>query len=379
MPVEIDIYVGKLDFEKILSRGGKLETGVKYSNVRSDNDLQFEHFVDNNWQEYAGRPNHFVYTEQIAAAYGDYSRAFGRWSMKVGLRSEYTISDGNSVTLQKRVKRDYLDWFPSANLSYTWNENNILSLSYARKVARPNYRYLNPFEYYIDKFTYMKGNPYVRPQYTNGLTLNYTLYKMFNFTLGTDITTDAMVESLGQDSVTGQAWVTRENLAETVTSYLNINAPLRIGKLWTMNNNLTTVYMHFKGPIAGEYADLGSTFFQGRSTNNFKLNKAFSAEVSVHYNSAFLYNVYKIHARWGTDIGLNYNFQEGRSSLKLAGTDIFRTQQNNVSTNFGQFNSIIRQYNDNQTIRLTYTYKFGNLKQQSRKRDTDSEEASRAR
>lgn len=379
MPVEIDIYVGKLDFEKILSRGGKLETGVKYSNVRSDNDLQFEHFVDNNWQEYAGRPNHFVYTEQIAAAYGDFSRAFGRWSMKVGLRSEYTISDGNSVTLQKRVKRDYLDWFPSANLSYTWNENNILSLSYARKVARPNYRYLNPFEYYIDKFTYMKGNPYVRPQYTNGLTLNYTLYKMFNFTLGTDITTDAMVESLGQDSVTGQAWVTRENLAETVTSYLNINAPLRIGKLWTMNNNLTTVYMHFKGPIAGEYADLGSTFFQGRSTNNFKLNKAFSAEVSVHYNSAFLYNVYKIHARWGTDIGLNYNFQEGRSSLKLAGTDIFRTQQNNVSTNFGQFNSIIRQYNDNQTIRLTYTYKFGNLKQQSRKRDTDSEEASRAR
>src|SRR5690606_31246629 len=87
----------------------------------------------------------------------------------------------------------------------------------------------------------------------------------------------------------------------TVTSYLNINAPLRIGKLWTMNNNLTTVYMHFKGPIAGEYADLGSTFFQARSTNNFKLNKAFSAEVSVHYNSALLYNFYKIHATYRCD------------------------------------------------------------------------------
>lgn len=379
MPVDIDIYVAKLDFEKIWRKGGKLETGLKYSNVRSDNDLQFEHFVDNQWQDYAGRPNHFVYTEQIAAAYADYSREFGQWSMKMGLRTEYTVSDGNSITLEKRVKRDYLDWFPSANVSYTLNENNILSLSYARKIGRPNYRHLNPFEYYIDKFTFMRGNPYVNPQYTNGFTLNYTLYKMFNFTLGTDLTNDAMVESLGQDSVTGQAWITRENLANTVTSYLNINAPVRIGKFWTMNNNLTTIYMHFKGPIAGEYADLGSTFFQGRSTNNFKLNKAFSAELSVNYNSAFLYNVYKIHARWGTDVGVNYNFKNERSSLKLAGTDIFRTQQNNVSTNFGQFNSIIRQYNDNQTIRLTYTYKFGNLKQQIRKRDAESEEASRAR
>ncbi|TYR37576.1 outer membrane beta-barrel protein [Sphingobacterium phlebotomi] len=379
MPVDIDIYVAKMDFEKTLKKGGKLETGVKYSNVRSDNDLQFEHFVNEQWQDYAGRPNHFVYTEQIAAAYADFSRGFGQWSMKLGLRTEYTISDGNSITLERRVKRDYLDWFPSANVSYTLNENNIFALSYARKIARPNYRYLNPFEEYVDKFTSMRGNPYVNPQYTNGFTLNYTLYKMFNFTLGTDLTNDAMVESLGQDSVTGQAWITRENLANTVTSYLNINAPVRIGKFWTMNNNLTTIYMHFKGPVAGEYADLGSTFFQGRSTNNFKLNKAFSAELSVNYNSSFLYNVYKIHARWGTDIGINYNFKDERSALKLAGTDIFRTQQNNVSTDFGQFNSMIRQYNDNQTIRLTYTYKFGNLKQQIRKRDAESEEASRAR
>lgn len=379
MPVDIDIYVAKMDFEKALKQGAKLEAGLKYSNVRSDNDLQFEHLAEGHWLDYEGRSNHFVYTEQIASAYVDYSRVFGPWSVKAGVRTEYTVSDGNSITLEKRVKRDYLDWFPSANVSYTLNENNMLSLGYARKIARPNYRYLNPFEEYVDKFTSTRGNPYVNPEYTNGITLNYTLYRMFNFTLGTDITNDAMVESLGQDSESGKAWITRENLAKTVTSYLNINAPARIGGFWTMNNNLTGIYMHFKGPIAGEYANLGSAFFQGRSTNNFRLNKAFSAELSVNYTSSFLYNVYKIHGRWGTDIGVNYNFKDERSSLKLAGTDIFRTQNNNVSTDFGQFNSMIRQYNDSQAIRLTYTYKFGNLKQQFKKQDTESEEASRAR
>ncbi|MGO3108637.1 MAG: TonB-dependent receptor domain-containing protein [Sphingobacterium sp.] len=376
-PVDIDILVGKIDFVKGIGRG-KLETGVKYSHVKSDNDLQFERYVDGQWEEYTGRPNHFVYTEDIAAAYADYSQQFGKISMKLGVRGEYTFSDGNSITLSKRVKRDYFDLFPSVNFGYNLEENHVFSLGYARKVQRPNYRSLNPFTYYIDKFTYSLGNPYLNPQYTDGFTLNYTLYKRFNITLGTDITHDAIVESLGQDDQTGESWVTTDNLAKNVTTYLNVNAPIQIGSYWTMNNNISGIYMHFKGPIAGEYADLGSAFFQGRSTNNFKIYKGLSAELSANYTSDFLYNVYKIHARWGVDIGASYNFDDKRSSLKLAMTDVFHTQKNNVSSDFGEFDVNFWQYNDNQSVRLTFTYKFGNLKQQNKPKSTQSEEKSRA-
>lgn len=377
MPVKIDIYVAKLDYERMLGKG-KLELGAKYSQVRSDNNLLFDHLVNDQWQAYEGRSNHFVYKEQISAGYADYSTSFGKMSMKLGVRGEYTISDGNSLTLNNQVKRDYFNLFPSASLGYTFNENNILSLNYARKVSRPNYSHLNPFEYFIDKFTSQRGNPYLNAQYTDGITLNYTLQKMFNISLGTDITNDAMVESLGQDEATGKAWVVRENLGKTLTSYINLNAPFRIGKVWSMNNNLTGIYMHFKGPMSGSQLDVGSFFFQGRSTHNFRFSKAFSSELSVNYNSPFMYNVYKIHTRWGTDIGVNYNFKDQRSALKLAGTDIFRTQKNNLSTDYANFNSSIYQYHDSQSIRLTYTYKFGNLKQQVRRKSTDSDEKSRA-
>lgn len=377
LPIKIDIFAAKVDYTRMLGLG-KLEAGAKYSRVKSDNNMQFTQFVEGAWQEYEGRSNHFLYTEQIAAAYADYSRAFGKLSMKLGLRGEYTFSDGNSLTLGKRIKKDYPDLFPSANIGYTINENNVVSLSYARKVSRPNYRYLNPFEYYIDKFTSQRGNPDIKPQYTDGFTLNYTLYKMFNLTLGSDITKDAVVESLGQDAETGKAWITRDNLGKTVTAYFNVNAPAQIGKIWTMNNNLTTIYMHFNGPIAGSHVNVGSTFFQGRSTNNFRISKAWSAEASVNYNSPFLYNVYKIHARWDAEIGTSYNFKDKRSSLKLAMTDVFRTRHNNVSTDFAEFNSMIRQYHDNQSVRLTFTYKFGNLKQQLRRISTDSDEKARA-
>src|SRR5690606_23838351 len=193
MPVDIDIYVSKLDYVKPFKKG-KLEAGLKYSNVKSDNDLGFERFVGGQWEDYEGRPNHFVYTEQVSAGYVDYSTEFGKWTAKAGVRAEYTISDGHSITKDSRVKRDYLDFFPSANLGYNISPNHILTLSYARKISRPNYRFLNPFRYYIDKLTFQEGNPYVNPQYTHGFSLNYTLMQMFNFTLGTDITNDAMVD-----------------------------------------------------------------------------------------------------------------------------------------------------------------------------------------
>lgn len=377
MPVDIDIYVAKLDYVKQF-KNGRLESGLKYSNVNSDNNLDFDRFIDNSWQEYEKRSNHFVYNEQIAAAYADYSREMGKWSLKAGLRAEYTISDGHSITQDNRVKRDYLDFFPSANVSYNASENHVFNLAYSRKITRPNYRYLNPFRYYIDKLTFQEGNPYVKPQYTHGFTLNYTLMQMFNFTLGADITNDAMVESMGQDSVTNETWITRDNLAKNTSGYLNINAPYRIGEFWTMNNNVTGIYMHFKGPIAGSFANVGSFFVQANSMHTLKITPQLAAEINLNANTPFVYNVYKIHGRWNMDAGVNYNFKDKRSSLKLAMTDVFRSNKNNVSTNFHVFNSDIRQYYDSQSVRLTYTFKFGNLKQQIRKRDPNNEESERA-
>ena len=334
--VDIRIFAAKMDYVQPLWKGN-IETGLKYSSVESENAINFEQFLSGVWQNNPQRTNTFDYSEQIMAGYFDYSTTVKRFGIKLGLRAEYTLSDGVSATESKQVKRDYFDLFPSASLSYNMHENHVFALGYSRKISRPNYRFLNPFEYYIDKRTSQRGNAYLNPQYTHGFTLNYSLFKMFNIALGYDLTLDAMVESIGQDTVLKTTWVTRENLGRQNTSYVNLTVPARIGSFWTMYNNLTGVYMHFEGPVAGYYVSQGSAFFQGNSTSTFKISKALSAEVAMRYNSAFLYNVYKINPRFNTDIGFNYGFKDERSSLKLAVTDIFHSNHNNLSTDFEDF------------------------------------------
>ncbi|MDR2273387.1 MAG: TonB-dependent receptor family protein [Sphingobacterium sp.] len=383
MPIGIDIYVAKFDYEHPLSKKSKLEMGAKYSNVKSDNDLLFEKLKKDSqqqdfWINDTTRTNHFIYKEQIAAAYLDFNTSIGKWALKAGVRGEYTFSDGNSLTRNKRVKRNYFELFPNANLTYSLNENHVLSLGYTRKVTRPNYRQLNPFDYYIDKLTFERGNPYLNPQFSNEFTLNYTLLQRYNVTLGVNDVKDAIVESMGQDSVKGETWVIRENLGRNLTSYLNLNIPVTVSKIWSMNNNITGIYFDFDGMIAGVPVNRKSFLLQATSMHNLKLGKSLAANVNLRYFSPFKYSVYDLEGRWDMEVGATKTFKDQRSSLKLAVSDLFNTGNQNLVTTFGQFDSKIRQRQDRRVVRLTYSYKFGNLKNNYRKKDTSNEEKDRA-
>ncbi len=383
MPIGIDIYVAKFDYEHPLSKNSKLEMGAKYSNVKSDNDLLFEKLKKDSqqqdfWINDTTRTNHFIYKEQIAAAYFDFNTSIGKWALKAGVRGEYTFSDGNSLTRNKRVKRNYFELFPNANLTYSLNENHVLSLGYTRKVTRPNYRQLNPFDYYIDKLTFERGNPYLNPQFSNEFTLNYTLLQRYNVTLGVNDVKDAIVESMGQDSVKGETWVIRENLGRNLTSYLNLNIPVTVSKIWSMNNNITGIYFDFDGMIAGVPVNRKSFLLQATSMHNLKLGKSLAANVNLRYFSPFKYSVYDLEGRWDMEVGATKTFKDQRSSLKLAVSDLFNTGNQNLVTTFGQFDSKIRQRQDRRVVRLTYSYKFGNLKNNYRKKDTSNEEKDRA-
>ena len=72
------------------------------------------------------KSNRFKYTENVNAAYVNYQQQLNaKWSIQTGLRLEQTNSEGKLTRADGKkqpddnVKRDYLNLFPSAAL--TWN------------------------------------------------------------------------------------------------------------------------------------------------------------------------------------------------------------------------------------------------------------------
>ena len=128
----------------------------------------------------------------VKALYGKLSttKLILKWSIQAGIRMEQTNSKGDLVRADgivqadNTVKRSYLDFFPSAAVTFNINPKHSLNLTYSRRIDRPTYQDLNPFENKLDELTYEKGNAFLQPQYTNTVELTHTFMGFINTTVG---------------------------------------------------------------------------------------------------------------------------------------------------------------------------------------------------
>lgn len=373
-PSSIQINTEQIDYTYPFNKTLKMETGLKSSYVKTDNDLQAQIQNAGVFVNDASRTNHFVYSENVNAAYVNLSKSYKGFSVQVGLRAENTNSTGNLITNNQVVDRSYTDLFPSAFVNQTINPKNEVSLSYSRRIDRPNYDNLNPFVYYLDQYTYSKGNPFLNPQYTNSFEFNYTYNKTINVGINYSHTTDVMTEIILSDNVKKATYQTNLNLNSQDAYGLNVNTPYTITKWFTGNVNVNTFYLGFKSDnLQGGNLNDGQVTVQFKTTETFQITKTFRAEVSSNYTSPLTFGIYKLEARYNIDGGLSKSFANKKANLKFSVSDIFNTNRNNLSANYQSTNFSIKQKNESRVGRLTFTYNFGNSKIKARQHQTGAE------
>ncbi|GAA4793025.1 outer membrane beta-barrel family protein [Olivibacter ginsenosidimutans] len=377
MPSEIHIQTVKADYTHPLTSKSKIEAGAKYSSVKSDNDMGFFDQINGHWEDNTQRSNHFIYTERVSAAYAIYSQTVHKTEIKAGLRLEHTYSDGNSVTLNQRNKRDYFSFFPNVSLNQQLSEKNNIGISYSRRINRPNYGNLNPFLYYVDPYSYQQGNPFLDPSYTNSYELNYTLLKKYTLTAGYQKTKDMVGEMMYQNDETNVAYVTNENIASEQVYFVNVNLPLAVGKVWSSNTNINAMHLGYKADLPTDPIDFGQFGLQANSNHTFAITPSFRLETTFQYQSPLRWSIYRIGSYWSLDMGVNKSFMDKKLQLKLAVSDIFNTRPNKVTTDYANLNIRVHNTWESRVARFTLTYNFGNQKLKVKQRDLDSDEKSR--
>ena len=98
-------------------------------------------------------------------------QAFGV-SWQGGLRGEWTSMRAVSRADGRMVERSYGQLFLS--LDRTIYKAMGLNLAYSRRIDRPSYQDLNPSIVYLDPYTSQRGNPFLKPQFTNDYKLVLT-------------------------------------------------------------------------------------------------------------------------------------------------------------------------------------------------------------
>jgi outer membrane receptor protein involved in Fe transport len=309
--------------------------------------------------------NSFIYTENVNAAYVNYNRTFNtKWSLQTGLRMEQTNSEGDlsradgQVQADNTVKRNYLNLFPSAAISYNINAKNTVGLTYSRRIDRPSYQDLNPFENKIDQLTYEKGNAFLRPQYADNVELSHTFLSKINTSISYSHTKDYAVTVT--DTTNGNAtYVQRQNIASQNIYGFNIGSPLPIAKWWNGYANIWYNYQIVKGEFNNININIKAPGYGAYMQNTFTLGKNYTAEISGWYNGKGLEQTWTTKAIGGVDVGLQKLFLQKKATVKLTVTDVFHTINFHANSSYGGTNLTINQTNENQTVRLNFSYRFG--------------------
>jgi iron complex outermembrane recepter protein len=359
----IKIYSIKTDLVKQFKKQqAKLEAGLKWNVIETDNDLAAKIWAGNGFKADTGRTNLFAYTETNYAAYASYSQKIKKWEYQLGIRAEQSVIKGSSIDLRNTrlnyPDTSYFNLFPSAFIRYTLNDKNNFGFSYGRRINRPTYQDLNPFEYIYDNYSRERGNPYLQPEFSHNFELSYSYRGALNIGLGYSHTNNSF-----QSISTQKGEITEQN-----RYYINLNLGLPITKWLNSYFNLTPFYKEFKGNIPAGSLNNTTWGMGWYSSHTFTLPKKWRAQLSSWGNVGTLDGIYRTAWLGSVDAGVGKQVWKEKLNLRLSVTDIFNTQRWKQEVDFGNVNFNYNRKWESRSIRLQVTWKFGktNYKQRDR-------------
>ncbi|HVW97461.1 MAG TPA: outer membrane beta-barrel family protein [Mucilaginibacter sp.] len=362
LPAQINIFAAKTDYSHPLANGIKLAAGLKSSLTRTDNIANYFYTANNVTTPDYGKTNHFLYREQINAAYINANKDFTRISVQAGLRFENTTSNGHQLGNAQKpdsvFKRNYNAIFPTFYLQYKLDSagKQQIAFNYGRRIDRPYYQDLDPFLSPIDKFTYYTGNPFLKPSYTQNMALSYT-WKNVNVEFSYSKSKDDVNETI--EIVDGIYYSRPGNLGKTINKGVSIDAAFDITQwfnfhLFAFAQNVHTISDFYTGELNTQ-----GTFYFIRPMTEFKLGKDWTAQLDGGYQSKITHGQFVVGARGKINTALSKKLSPS-TTIKLVVNDLFHT-----FTNSGDINNLAntradyRNVSDTRTAVLSLSYRFG--------------------
>lgn len=366
----VDVYSAKVDWQGLVLGMLMMEAGGKYALTHTDNEM--ERSEQTNLLSPVLATTQFDYTEHIGALYATLAGMHPRgFTAKVGLRGEYTYAYNSSNT----VTQNYFDLFPTAYFGYaTPDMKKRFGISYTRRIQRPSYSQLNPFQNFIDAHTSNRGNPDLRPSYANNINLNAGFGH--HLTLGANFIfiKDAMDMTPQINPLTGEQTLLFDNVGENILMGGSVTlSELPIGKYLTLmvNANLYDYHSHthpaqllYNDPSSLQAIDEHHLFASSYACLTLTLPRAWKLQLDGYLSSPVNQGYMHVGWHYSTNFAVKKTALDGRLLFTFSVNDLFRTQ----NTTFGIYMdgneiSFYRQNYLNQTLKVGLQWNFGTAQQ----------------
>lgn len=383
------------DYVNPLKNNGKFEAGVR-AQLRSLKNGQNNYYFDPSTGQFYLIPSaaaNYKNTDNVFAAYGSFTSSIKNFGYQLGLRAESSDYTGELTDSKKTFSNKYpISLFPSVFLSQKLKKDQELQLSYTRRINRPFFMQVIPFIDSTNQLNWTRGNPGLKPEFTNSLEASYSKKLKGNNTIMASIyykySTDLITQFL--DTIT-----VGNNAKHPIYTYVNANSSRSMGleltsqntltKWWDMNSNVNFYNSKINTSNITENSQAAIWSWFAKMNNNFKLPKNYKIQLSGTYQSKTNLPIRQgggfgpggggpgmgaaqsaaqgyIKSNYGIDVAFSKSFlKNNAATVTFSVNDIFRTRRYDQYSESTFFVQNSHRLNDPPMMRLNFSYRFGQM------------------
>lgn len=378
---EINIFTGQVDYATPWG-SANFATGIKASLIDSESGIDF--YDVNNGSELYNQTlsDNFLYDEEIYAGYLSLAKDWESWSIKGGLRGEFTDRKGDSRSMDEVDSREYFEFFPTFYLMHKFSSKHSMTFDYSRRIQRPRYESLNPFRYFLNEHNYNTGNPELRAAISNNFNLNYTLQNKYFFDLYYRDNGKTPATLSFQDNEARNIRSVSVNMLGSSSYGLDISHGRSVTNWWYAYA-YTSFFHEEQSFLAVESGNAEVTNeidgFYGTIYNSLIVSKdgTLTGELIFTYVSDWLSGSYYLEPMTTLSVGFRKTLWNNRAELTLNFEDILDETNTWMRARYlNQDNGFFAEP-ESRYVRVGFKYNFGNFRLSDNQRAVEAAERER--
>ncbi|WP_313504660.1 outer membrane beta-barrel family protein [Kaistella carnis] len=347
----VNAYSGRIDIEKKIKENYQLGIGGSFTkaDATTNNVIDYRNTKPLEYFKY-------FFNEENFASYAEFSGEKEKLSFKGGIRLETTSANGfYQILKEKNISRHYVDWFPSAELSFKQNENYIYTLNFKRSINRPGYSDLASGGLYSSPYVEYQGNPDLLPSYTNELSASINLKKW---------AINASVYESKNPIGFGLFYNEDENISKFTTKNFDKESGASLGldvpfeyKILTSQNSLSINYSKTEDHLA--VIKQSTPYLYLYTNNTIKLGKGFNFLLDGTWITKRMQGIYEYNEMVLLNLGLTKSISNFDFTLRY--NDVFNQ---NTFVQKLSYDKIITKgsfYGNTPTLSVGIKYNFGKV------------------
>lgn len=361
---DIKIYTIQADYQKNLRNGFRWESGIKNAYITNNSLLTFEAEIDNGiFNPIPGFNNDYTYDENILAAYSQINWQDKSLQATLGLRGEWTQTNGVSGDGSEGnlFDKKYLNFFPSASVTKTFNEKLNATLGYSYRIQRPSFQSLNPFVFFVDSLVSLKGNPNLIPEYSQAFSSNIN-YNKLSLSLNYTYTKNKINNIFRSTDSSNPGVITfiQENIEHTKLYAATVAYPINY-KWYSAYFSVGAFYDDHKVADTDQFVTNTRLGYILQANQTFQLPWGFRLDAYFKYTSPRVDGVYLDNSISYLNLALTRKFFNNHLTARFWANDIFDQFKFTGITSFNSMEADYLSEGDWHFFKFVLSWDFGKL------------------